>query len=138
MSMMFLPKENYQIHSCKLKLTSVKVAKWKKSYSIILNLKQNLNFPAQNWESGFVLVFGRKMSSLLQNTGSADSQWLKNWGQLLKRWQEKKILTLLYVENYTRAFQSEPPLQETCISWCLGGKFWNMYLSVISVYINLT
>jgi hypothetical protein len=62
---------------------------------IILDIKQNLNFPAQNWKSG--VCFG---SCKEKNTGSDDSKWLKSW--LLRRtdvkkvnaeWQEKKIET---------------------------------------------
>ena len=45
-------------------------------------------FPPQNWELGFCFGFleGRQLSSLLQNTVSADSQLLKNWEeQFFKR-----------------------------------------------------
>ena len=65
--------------------------------------QQNLNFPAQNWESGFCLVFVWKKNEFLL---SSVTQKLRR--TVLKKvnteWQEKKnqiLLILLYVENYT-------------------------------------
>ena len=68
--------------------------------ALILNIQQNLNFPAQNWESGFCFGFCNEENwvphykTLAQPTPS-DSKTEK----VNTEWQEKKIQNLLYVEN---------------------------------------
>ena len=42
-----------------------KLAWWKKHLCIIFNIQQNLNFPTQNWESGFCFGFLRKKIEFL-------------------------------------------------------------------------
>ena len=58
----------------------LKVARWKKRNKIWILL------PKTECQVFVWFLYERKMSSSLQNTGSADSQWLKNWDeQFLKR-----------------------------------------------------
>ena len=78
----------------------LKVARWKKRNKIWTFL------PKTECQVFVWFLYERKMSSSLQNTGSADSQWLKKLRRtVLKKvnteWQEKKNHILLYVENYT-------------------------------------
>ena len=47
-----------------IKSMQVKVARYKKHLCIILNIQQNLNFPAQTENQAFVLVFVRKKIEL--------------------------------------------------------------------------
>ena len=81
---------------------NLKVAWWMKRFCIILNIKQNLNFPAKNWESGF--GFG----SCKEKTEFLTSKHWHSWLQILKNWegQENKIQNLLYVENYKDVFKT--------------------------------
>ena len=58
----------------------VKAARRKKHLCIILNIQQNLNFPAPNWWSGICFGFCKEENWAPQY--KTDSKWLKD--QFLK------------------------------------------------------